>query len=160
MRASATKVPLRPLPATGTIVLTMRPSLPHRRRAVSLVWLALALALGVPAPALGSGGDDKDVRVRGTCGNGATSNLRLRATDGAIRVEFEVDTNRGEKRWRIVLVHERRVVWRGRARTRSGSGSLRIRRSIPDYQGADQVGVRASGPHGNTCAATGVLKGS
>lgn len=48
----------------GTTVLAMRPSPPHRRRAVSLVWLALALALCVPAPALGNGGDDKDARVR------------------------------------------------------------------------------------------------
>jgi hypothetical protein len=67
---------------------------------------------------------------------------------------------RGGERWRVVLVHERRVRWRGRARTRSGSHSFRVRRSLPDFSGADQVTVRASGPRGNTCVAGGRLTGS
>jgi hypothetical protein len=107
-----------------------------------------------PAPALAH---DDDVRVSGSCGAGASSKLRLRAKDGAIRVEFEVRSRRRGESWRVALVHERRVVWRGRARTRSGSRSFRIRRSIPDFDGADQVGVRASGPGGNTCEAAGVV---
>ena len=118
---------------------------PARKLAVA-VCVALALALGAAAPALGSARDDDDARVKGTCGKGVTSQLRLRAEDGAISVEFELDSNRGGQRWRLVLVHERRVVWRGRARTRSGSGSFRIRRSVPDFAGVDQVSVRASGP--------------
>ena len=130
-----------------------------RTRLVSLAALCVVLALVAPAPALARGGDD-DVRVTGTCGKGATSKLRLRAKDGAIQVEFEVKANRGGQRWRVVLVHERRVAWRGRARTRSGSRSFRIRRSIPNFDGADQVTARASGPRGNTCAATGLLTGS
>jgi hypothetical protein len=134
---------------------------PVRRRlaltAVAAIWLALAL--GAPSPALARGGDGQDVRVSGSCGRGATSKLRLRAKDGAIRVEFEVEGRRGGERWRVVLVHERRVAWRGRARTRSGSGTFRIRRSLPDFAGADQVTARASGPRGNTCEASGLLTG-
>jgi hypothetical protein len=121
--------------------------------------LCLALALATPVPALASGGDD-DVRVSGSCGKGATSKLRLREKDGALAVEFEVKAKHGGQRWRVVLVHERRVAWRGQLRTRSGSGSLRVRRSLPDFTGADQVTARASGPRGNTCAATGLLTGS
>lgn len=121
------------------------------------IWLALAV--GAPTTALAHGGDNTDVRVRGTCGKGATSELRLKAKDGAIRIEFVVDGNRAGQRWRVVLVHERRVTWRGRAHTRSGSGSFRIRRSIPDFDGADQVTARASGQRGNTCEATGLLTG-
>jgi hypothetical protein len=130
-----------------------------RTRLLTLAALCVVLALAAPAPALARGGDD-DVRVTGTCGKGATSKLRLRAKDGAIQVEFEVKANRGGQRWRVVLVHERRVAWRGRARTRSGSRSFRIRRSIPDFGGADQVTARASGPRGNTCEATGLLTGA
>jgi hypothetical protein len=138
-----------------------RSSFAMRTRSVSATVAAIcvALALGAPAPALGRGGDD-DVRISGTCGSGATSKLRLRAKDGAIQVEFEVKANRGGQRWRVVIAHERRVAWRGQARTRSGSGSFRVRRSIADFGGADQVTVRASGPRGNTCQATGVLTGS
>jgi hypothetical protein len=121
----------------------------------SLISLTLAAPAPAPAPALAH-----DVRVSGSCGRGATSRLRLTAHDGAIRVEFEVRGRRGGERWRVVLVHERRVRWRGRARTRSGSHSFRLRRSIPDFSGADQVTVRASGPHGNTCVAGGRLTGS
>ncbi len=131
---------------------------PARKFAVA-VCVALALALGAAAPALGSARDDDDARVKGTCGRGVTSQLRLRAEDGAISVEFELDSNRGGRRWRLVLVHERRVVWRGRARTRSGSGSFRIRRSVPDFSGVDQVSVRASAPSGNTCQATTAVTG-
>jgi hypothetical protein len=138
---------------------TVRTSFTDRRIA-ALTSLLLTLALGAPVPALASHGDDKDVRVTGTCGRGATSKLRLRAKDGAIRVEFAVDSNRAGQRWRVVLVHERRVVWRGRVRTRSGSGSFRLRRLIPDFGGADQVAARASGPRGNTCQATALLTGS
>jgi hypothetical protein len=123
----------------------------------ALVALSIALVLALPAPALAR--DDRDVRVTGMCGTGASSTLRLRAKDGAIRVEFELRGERRGERWRVALVHERRVVWRGRARTRSGSARLRVRRSIPDYDGADQVGVRASGPRGNTCEATAVIRG-
>lgn len=129
---------------------------PHLRPAV-LASILAAIALGAPAPALGRGGDD-EVLVQGTCGKGATSKLRLRSKDGAIRVEFEVDRNRAGERWRVALIHERRVVWRGRARTRSGSGSFRVRRSVPDFEGADRVTARASGPRGVTCVATGVLR--
>ena len=120
----------------------------------SLLSALAVLALSAPAPASA----DDEVRVGGTCGKGATSELRLRAKDGAIQVRFEVDSRRAYKRWEVVLVHERRVVWRGRVRTRSG-GSFRVRRSVPDFTGADQVSARASGPRGNTCAAAAVLTG-
>jgi hypothetical protein len=126
---------------------------------VTSIGLALALTWGAAEPAFARDGGGDDVRVRGSCGKGARSKLRLRSKDGAIRVEFEVDRNRAGERWRVTLVHERRVVWRGRARTRSGSGSFRIRRSVPDFGGADRVTARASGPRGVTCHASAVLTG-
>jgi hypothetical protein len=125
------------------------------RARLTLIASLVSLALAAPAPALAH-----DVRVSGHCGRGASSQLRLSAHDGAIRVEFELRGRRGGERWRVVLVHERRVRWRGRARTRSGSHSFRVRRSVPDFSGADQVTVRASGPRGNTCVAGGRLTGS
>ena len=45
----------------------------------------------LPRPRSPTAATGQDVRVAGTCGNGATSKLRLRRKDGAIRVEFEVD---------------------------------------------------------------------
>ena len=117
--------------------------------------ILVLLLLVAPAAALA----DDDVRRSGICGARASSELRLDPHDGAIRVRFEVDANRAGKKWRFVVVHERRVVWRGHRRTRSG-GRVRIRRSVADFAGADFVSVRASGPHGNTCSASATLSGS
>ena len=116
----------------------------------ALVFALILLVFPVTARA------DDEARVTGTCGAGASSELRLSADDGSIRVRFELDSRHAGERWRIVLVHERRVVWRGSRRTRS-STRLRLRRSIANYAGADYVRVRASGPHGNTCSAGATL---
>jgi len=123
--------------------------------------LALTLLCGpVPASAKhGGDGDDgrREARVAGACSAGATSKLRLRSRDGAISVEFEVKRRRGGERWRVVLVHERRVAWRSTIRTKGSSGSFRIRRSLDDYDGPDAVTARASGPRGLTCEASATL---
>jgi hypothetical protein len=124
--------------------------------------LLLVVLLICPASAIARGGDDggrTEVRVGGTCGRGATSKLRLRGRDGAIRVQFEVDHNRSGASWRVVLVQDRRIVWRGRARTRGSGASFEIERSLRDLPGADQVSARAWGPRGVTCAATATLPG-
>ncbi len=102
---------------------------------------------------------DDDVRRSGTCGAGASSELRLQPHDDGIRVRFSVDSQRAGEKWRFVLVHQRRVVWRGHRRTGSGDRA-RIRRQIADFAGADFVSVRASGPNGNTCSASATLPGS
>ncbi len=112
------------------------------------------------APAFArDGGDDsrREARVTGTCAKGASSKLRLRSRDGRIGVEFDVTRSRRGELWRVVLVHERRVAWRGSVRTRRSGGSFRVRRSLPDYDGSDRVTVRASGPRGLTCEASALL---
>ncbi len=106
----------------------------------------------------GGGSGDRDARVKGRCSKGASSELRLRARDGLIRVEFEVKRRRPRESWRVVFVHERRVAWRGTVRTTS-SGSFRVRRSYGDYEGADNVTARATGPRGLTCQASATLRG-
>lgn len=136
---------------------------PHLRPAAGL--LALALLCGA-TPAFaderggGSGGTDdgrREARVDGTCSKGASSKLRLRSRDGEIRLEFDVKRRRSGEAWRVVIVHERRVVWRATLRTRSTSGSLRVRRTLEDLDGPDQITARASGPRGLTCEATATL---
>ena len=117
--------------------------------------LGLALALSPPALAKDGG----DVRVAGSCSAGASSQLRVRAHDGAIRVEFVLRPRRRGGAWRTALVHERRVEWRGDLRSSSSSGTVRLRRSVADFEGPDQVTVRTSGPRGVTCSASATLTG-
>jgi hypothetical protein len=129
------------------------------RRLVSLMLVVLAASLLAPATTLARHGGDDEARVEGSCGRGASAELRLKADDGAIEVELRVDSRRSGERWRVVLVHERRVAWRGTVRSRGG-GSFRIRRTLPDFAGADQVDTVASGPRGLSCQASAVLSGS
>ncbi len=126
---------------------------------IALAATLLALCAG-PSPALArdGGGGGGEVRVAGSCDRGATSKLRLRARDGSIRAQLEVDHGRARASWRIVLVQDRRVVWRGRARTGAG-GSFEIERRLRDLPGADRVTGRAWGPGGLTCSAAATLPG-
>ncbi|MEY2517094.1 MAG: hypothetical protein QOJ89_4452 [bacterium] len=134
-------------------------------RASSSLLSALALALLVATPATARGGvEDRggdggrgEARVAGRCSGGGTSQLRLRSRDGAIALEFEVSRRRASEGWRVVVVHERRVAWRGTARTGGSGGSFRVRRSLGDLDGPDLVTVRASGPGGVTCRASATL---
>ena len=118
---------------------------------------SLAITLSAAPPALADhGGGDKDIRVAGTCGKGATSKLRLRSRDEGIQVRFEVEHIRFAGRWRVTIVREGRVAYRGRLRARR---SFEVQRSLSNYEGADQVTVRAVGPRGLTCAASATLPG-
>lgn len=92
-----------------------------------------------------------EIRSSVSCGGGASAELRLRAQDGRIRVRFEVGRGRAGI-WHIVLVHERRIAWRGTA-----TSAFEVERSLPDFPGSDAVSARATGPRGAVCQVGGVL---
>jgi hypothetical protein len=122
------------------------------------ILLSLLLVLGVPMAASARHGEDGgEARARGTCGGGVRSELKLKARDGGIEAEVEVDHARRGSSWRLTLSQEGRVVWRGTARARSGSFS--VERRLRDLAGADRVSVRASGPRGVTCRLSATLPG-
>jgi hypothetical protein len=128
--------------------------LPGRRTTIATI-LALFL-FALPATASARGGDDRtEVRVAGTCGGGVKSKLRLRGRDGVIKVNFEVQRARRGS-WRLTIVQEGRVAWRGTARA---GGFYQVERRIRDLPGADRVMVRGLGPRGVTCVASATLPG-
>jgi hypothetical protein len=131
----------------------------HRGVAAALV--AFCAALVATGAALAKDGDGRaEIKVAGSCGTHATSKLKLQSRDRIIELEFEVDDNRAGSLWRVALVHERRVAWRGTARTSGSSGSFAVDRRITDLSGPDTVTVRAWGPTGITCRATATLPGA
>ncbi len=135
---------LRPLPRTAIVALA-----------------AVLAAVAAQTADARQGKDDRsEVRVAGRCGAGVTSKLRLKADDGRIEIEFEVDQNRSGTLWRVAIVHERRVVWKGKARTVGSSGSFEVRRLVRDLPGSDEVFARAWGSGGVTCRARALLRGS
>ena len=75
----------------------------------------LSLFAARPVAAVAKDGPG-EVRVAGVCGSGATSELRLKSDDDGIELRFEVDHSRAGVVWRVVLVHERRIAWKGTAR--------------------------------------------
>jgi hypothetical protein len=126
-----------------------------RRVLVLLVGLALLFAAS-PVAAVAKDGRP-EVRVAGVCGSGATSTLRLRGGADGIEVRFEVDHSRAGEVWRVVLVHERRVGWKGSVKTSRPGGSFEVEWTSRDLPGADEVIVRAGGPRGLVCRADATL---
>lgn len=106
----------------------------------------------------GRGGGRSQVEVAGSCGRGATAALRLRGRDGALRVRFEVEHARAGRSWRVALIQDRRIVWRGAART-GPRGAFEVERTLRDLPGAERIAVRAAGPAGLTCFAAAALPG-
>jgi len=127
------------------------------RLLVAVVVLTVGAVLAVPPGAAARAGDDREVRVRGVCSRGSEVELRARSDDGSIRIELRIDTGRRGATWAVILLHERRIVFRRLVRTTRSSGSLRLRRVARDFYGRDTIVVRASGPRREVCRVAATL---
>jgi hypothetical protein len=121
------------------------------------VLAATALALVALPVATADDGDGRDdVRRTGWCTRDGEVTLRLRPDDETIRVELEIEHGRRGAKWTVVLLHERRIVFRATIRSRN-DGSLRVRRELPDWLGSDNVTARASEPLGESCRVSATI---
>lgn len=121
---------------------------------MKLVLVLLLAALALPAAARsddggGGGGEDDEVRVGVTCAGGRAE-LRLEVEDEEIEVELRLDGRAGVRPVRIVILHERRLVYRG-LRSTNRLGSLRLRLTIADWPWREAVTARVGLPSGRTC---------
>lgn len=124
-----------------------------------LVALAVvALGLVTPGWAAADDGDGRtDVRARGVCTGPSVSALRIRSEEGALQIEFRIDASRPTaRRWTVVVLRERRIAFRGALRPDRGSRSVRLRRTVADWPGSEQIVVRAVAVDGETCRASAV----
>jgi hypothetical protein len=132
-------------------------------RKASLLPLAL-LGLALAVPAFAHDGDTVSRTVKCTKSSSARLDLRredgsgghsggvaLRSSDHTIAVTFTVRSRRSGVTWRVVLLHERRIVFRGRLRTRPPKGMFVLHRSLPDWYGSEVVAARATSPKGEVC---------
>jgi hypothetical protein len=125
-----------------------------------LLGVALLLLFAArPVEAVANDGRD-EVRAAGRCGSGATSELRLKRDGNGVELRFRVDRGRAGALWRVAIVHERRVAWKGAARINRTDGSFEVRRTLQDLPGADVVTATAWGPRGLVCRATATLPDS
>ncbi len=125
-------------------------------RLLGLVAAAVLASLVLPLGAAADDGPSDEVRRSGICTRSSEVEVRLRADDGRIRVELEIETGRRGVAWSVIVLHERRTAFRGTLRTGS-NGSLELRRTVPDWYGRDTVVVRASGPRAETCRVSATL---
>jgi hypothetical protein len=115
--------------------------------------LALAGALAAPSATLAAGG--RVVRATGSCTATSTANLKAKAENGRIGVEFEVDQNRNNRLWSVRTWDDSVRVFSGSRRTAAPSGSFTLRLLIRNRAGADRIRARATNAvTGEVCTAT------
>src|SRR5918999_3795895 len=130
--------------------------------------LALAAAaIALVVPGTGVAGDDENedddvgnrAATRISC-VGGTAELRLQADDeddddeervDVIHVELRVDVPRPVLTWRLVLLHERRIVYLGTRRSTRNGYVLRYERTVPEWDGRQTVAARLATPSGRAC---------
>ena len=114
-----------------------------------LLLAAVAACAALSLPAVATADDDSEVRKTGTCTASSRINIRVRADDDEIRIDLEIRTQR-QSAWSVILLRERRTVFRGVLRSRD-SRTAKLRREIDNWFGRDSIVVRASGPRLETC---------
>lgn len=117
--------------------------------------VAVLVALALPGLSAASGVKDDESRVRVAC-LGGTAELRLRARDedeedATIEIELRVDVRRSVSTWRVVVLHERQLVYKGTRRSIDSGYSYRLRRVVPNWPGSETVTARLTAPSGRTC---------
>src|SRR3954465_9196183 len=118
---------------------------------LSAVVAAAALA---PTTALAKHGGGDDTGARGSCTKASSAKLKVKADDGRIETEFEVDQNRNGVRWRVTLSRNGAVVASTRATTRAPSGSFSVGGPPPS---GSSISARAVSPSGEVCTARASL---
>jgi hypothetical protein len=122
------------------------------------VFVAMFSAAGTLEAHAANGGRDPrfETRSRVMCSDGTTLTERLRAEDGHLQIDVELEHLRHRGVWRVVIIHERQIVARATIGVPAGS-VLHLRRSAPAWIGRDVVVSRATGPGGALCSATATL---
>lgn len=114
--------------------------------------ITLLCAAGLALPATPSLAKDGDVIRTGNCTANSDWKLKAKARDGAIEVEYEVDTNRIGKRWNYTLKHNGSVFASGSILTKAPSGSFTVERRASNLAGVDRFTGLASNPNsGEKC---------
>ena len=124
----------------------------RRLGASALAALMLTGLAVTPAPA--KDGDGRVLRT-GDCSARTDWKLKAKPDDGALEVEFEVDSNRNGQRWTWSIRHDGTVVHSGRRTTQAPSGSFSVERTVRDAPGTHRISATARNlATGETCRAS------
>jgi hypothetical protein len=103
--------------------------------------LAGTLGASVPAQAQGSG-----VSASGHCTGHIVSKLKAKHSNGAIEIEWEVDSNRNGQRWIFRIRQDNVIKASGVRRTLAPSGSFNVHKRIADARGVHRIIATATNP--------------
>ena len=110
----------------------------------TLTTAAVGLALLVPfAPAAQASGNDGEIQRTGSCSGSADWKLDVKRDDGALEVEWEVDSNKVGQVWRVRIYDNGDRVAATRRTTLAPSGSFDVERQLADRPGEDRIVARA-----------------
>lgn len=124
--------------------------MPRIRTLVATALVAGAV-LVVPSPAMAK---DGDVIRTGSCSGAADWKLKVSPEDAGWGIEFEVDANRVGQVWRVRILDNGVLRYRGLRTTKAPSGSFTVRRTIRDMAGTDTIVARARNlASGQVCVA-------
>jgi hypothetical protein len=108
---------------------------------LALGGLTALSVVAMAAPAVSA--NDADIIRRGSCTNRSDWKLKLSPENGAIEVEFEVDTPRSGQTWRVKLWQDGVLFYNALKTTNAASGSFEVRRVRPNTAGSDVFKGRA-----------------
>jgi len=87
---------------------------------------------------------DGDVIREGRCSGRSDWKLKLSPENGRIEVEYEIDSNRVGQTWRVRIVKNGTVIFRGTRETKGPSGSFELRLVTSNTAGDDVFRARAT----------------
>lgn len=110
-----------------------------KSRLIALVGAAL-IAITLAAPTFAK---DGDIIKTGSCSGTADWKLKGGFDNGRVDVEFEVDTNRIGREWRVKLTDNGDVFFFGHRITKAPSGSFTVSAQTRNRTGSDRIVARA-----------------
>lgn len=124
-----------------------------RTAAVSSAIVGLAVAFA-PAASASHGGGGGVVKT-GMCSAHSVWNLKAKADNGRLEIEYEVDSNVVGQAWRVQITDNGRSIFTGRRRTVAPSGSFQVRVLTANRAGKDTIVARATNAaSGESCRGT------
>ncbi len=111
-------------------------------RRIALVSLLAVSALGATSGTVAA--KSTAIVHSGSCSGATDWKLKIKPDNGRIQVEFEVDQNRNNRLWKVVMAQNGKVVLRTSRYTRAPSGSFEVRRVLANRAGKDRIVARAT----------------
>jgi hypothetical protein len=105
--------------------------------------IAIGAVMALSLFALPASAGGREVTRSGGCSARSHWKLKVKADDGGLEVEFEVDQNVVGDTWAVRIVQDGDRIFAGRRTTQAPSGSFTVERTTRNNAGTDNFVARA-----------------